>query len=131
MENTLKRLVARKARISELLEGEFVKLEGWEPNYVLTREGRRISRVNVAGTIVSVEPGNRILGLDDGTGSINLRYFQDASFPDKIGIGEIVFVIGKIRRFGDETYINPEAIDQKDSALWLKMRSLELAYQEL
>ncbi len=48
-----KRQIACKARIADLINGQYVKEEGWTPNYIITKQGKHISRINLIGTVIS------------------------------------------------------------------------------
>ncbi|MBC8500259.1 MAG: hypothetical protein ISS25_04635 [Nanoarchaeota archaeon] len=119
----IKRQTAKKCKIKELLDGRYIKREGWEPNYLETNRGR-ISRVNILGTIISVE--DNTLTIDDGTGKIALRSFdQKKSFSNK-KIGDVVIVIGRPRVFNEQKYVVPEIIKKIENLKWIEHRMLEL-----
>ncbi len=130
MENSYKRLVSRKTGIREITGGEFIQMEGWEPSYVMTRDGRRISRANLIATIVSTGPESGTFLVDDGSGTISLRSFGEINMPEDVSVGDIVFVIGKVRKFGEEIYIAPEIIRKTDNPAWLRLRKMELKIAE-
>ena len=67
---------------------------------------------------------NSIL-IDDGTGKIVLRIFEENKAAFELEIGDVVQVIGKVRIFNQEKYIFPEVI-KKTNSLWLKVRFSEL-----
>jgi len=119
----IKRQTAKKCRIKELLEGRYIRREGWEPNYLETNRGR-ISRVNILGVIISVE--DNTLTIDDGTGKISLRIFdQEKTFSDK-KTGEVITVVGRPRVFNEQKYIVPEIIKKIENLKWIEHRMLEL-----
>jgi hypothetical protein len=132
MEDTQKRQVAHKARIAEIFEGTYVKEEGWQPNYILTKSGIRISRLNLIATVVSVQPGipNNNLIVDDGTGTIGLRPFEEMPSLKELEIGDIINLIGKPREYGTEKYIVPEIIRKIKDEAWVKVRQKELELAE-
>ena len=130
-ETPVNRLVSHKIRVVDLLRGKFIKMEGWEPNYVLTENEKRVSRLNLLGTVVSVAPERGIAGIDDGTGMINLRFFGEPAMPEGLSIGQIVNVIGKVRQYNDEIYILPETIRVLQDMRWFDVRKLELLKQDL
>lgn len=107
--------------IEDILKGEFVKTEGWEPNYITTSFGMKVSRVNIIGSVV--DKNEQDITIDDGTGIIKIRSFD--SFPefDTVGIGDFALIIGKIREYG-EIYIAPE-ICRKVSTKWVEERKEE------
>lgn len=132
MEEPQKRQVARKVKISEIYEGTYVKEEGWLPNYVLTKKGSRISRLNLIAAVVSVEPGspNNSIIVDDGSGTIALRPFEIMPTLNQIEIGDIINIIGKPRESGTERYILPEIVRKISDTSWVRIRQKELELEE-
>ena len=125
-----KRQVAIKTRISTLLNSEFVKKEGWEPSYILNN-GVKISRANLIATIVSKEEGVMDnLVIDDGSGRISVRSFDDKEFGQHTNIGEVVLLIGRPREYGTERYFLGEVIKKVNNKDWIKIRQLELKYEK-
>jgi len=98
----------------DLLTGEFVKTEGWEPNYVKLPFGLHVSRVTITGTVIESE--QNMISIDDTTGIIQVRIFE--TFPpfESIKIGDYVIIIGKIRKYNDSVYITPEVCFTQDKA---------------
>jgi len=123
-----KRQIAYKLRIKEIIEGKYVKEEGWNPNYVETSDGRRISRISLISTVVQKsEEGSspKSAVLDDGSSRISARSFENTKIFDDISVGDAVLVVGKPREFGNEKYLLAE-IAKKINPLWIKVRKLEL-----
>jgi RPA family protein len=122
-----KRQIAYKARVKDLLGGKYVKEEGWNPNYVESG-GRKISRVNLIGTIVSKESVESFqsLTLDDGTGKITARTFEKNIVLDSLDIGDVVLIIGRPREYGRERYVLIEIIKKIDNKKWILYRKAEL-----
>ena len=116
------RQTARKCRIAHLLNGKYVQKEGWEPSYLESETGD-ISRANIMGVIVG--KGDRTLILDDGSGQIKLQSFEENNKLLETGIGDKVLVIGKVRAFNEQKYLNVEIIKKIDEK-WLSYRKLEL-----
>lgn len=115
---------------ADLLNGEYIKVEGeWEPNYVKVG-ARNVSRVNLLGTVISVlkEAGFNYeqITVDDGTATINIRSFNQPGFMDGVGIGDVVLVIGKLRQYNNDIYIIPEIAKHVDDPKWILVRQLEL-----
>ncbi|MBW2993456.1 hypothetical protein KY317_02685 [Candidatus Woesearchaeota archaeon] len=121
-----KRQIAYKARIADIINGTYVKEEGWTPNYIKINE-RKISRINVIGIILSVENDENLNSavIDDGSGTISIRSFEKENPFTNFSIGDIVLVIGRPREYSSERYVLVEII-KKTSPEWLKLRSLEL-----
>ena len=119
-----KRQVAYKVRVKDILNGTYVKEEGWLPNYIEIG-GNKVSRVNLIGAIVlKIDEGNVV--MDDGSGKIPLRVFENNVFFEKIDVGDVVLVIGKPREFGSEKYIMPEILRKVEDTGWIDIRKNEL-----
>ena len=125
-ESFQRRQTAYKIRIIDILDSKYIKKEGFTPNY-LQLNSKEISRINVIGVIVQKSELNnyKTLTIDDGTGKISARVFGGNILLDKIGIGDIVLIIGRPREFSSEKYIIIEIIKKIDPA-WAKVRKLEL-----
>jgi|GEM_PF-476317 len=125
------RLVAVKANIKSVLSGNYFQHTGkWEPDYIVTPKGEKISRINVIGAVVSAyfsEDGNYgAVTLDDGTETMRLKAFKGEIKPlQDLKIGSIVNVIGRLRKYKDELYIAPETIIPSDTKREL-LRRLEI-----
>ena len=121
-----RRQTAYKIRIADILDSKYIKKEGFNPNY-LQLNSKEISRINVIGVIVQKSELNnyKTLTIDDGTGKISARVFEDNTLLDKISIGDIALIIGRPREFSSEKYIIIEIIKKIDPA-WAKVRELEL-----
>jgi len=121
-----KRQTAYKIRIKDMLDSKYVKTEGFNPNY-LEIHNKEISRINVIGVVVQKSEINnyRTLTIDDGTGKISARIFENNVLLDKVSIGQIVLIIGRPREFQSEKYILIETIKKVNPA-WAKVRKLEL-----
>ncbi|MBN2111509.1 hypothetical protein JW707_00250, partial [Candidatus Woesearchaeota archaeon] len=123
------RQVAAKLRIADITQGKYVKEEGWTPNYVLTQDGKRASRVNLLGAVVSMpaaELSYRSITLDDGSGAIPVRSFDETDMFKEVRLGDVVFVIGRPREYGSEVYIMPEIIKKVQDMSWVEVRKMEL-----
>ncbi len=127
----LRRLTAKKAFIGELVKGIFVPREGLESSYVLTRLGRRISRVRIIGNVVDVyeNPSSSYLSLalDDGTGVIRVKAFDARELMGKIRHGELVEIFGKVKMQDGETWIAAEIIRKISDPNVEILRKLEIA----
>ncbi|MCK5107288.1 MAG: hypothetical protein KAQ83_01035 [Nanoarchaeota archaeon] len=122
METIQKRQVAFKVRIGKVSEGDYVKESGWLPNYILIN-GKKVSRINVIGICVSANDGGKEFVLEDKSGRIPIRSFEDNDY--KVNIGDIVLVVGRPREFNDERYVVPEIVRFADRN-WFRLRELEL-----
>jgi len=120
-----KREVARKVNIGSIISGKYVKTEGWQANYVEVK-GERISRVNIVAIVIEKIPENKTIIIDDGSGRINVRSFEETNFMDKANIGDVILLIGRLREFNNEKFISPEIIKKIDNK-WLEVRKAELS----
>ena len=121
----IKRQVAYKVRIKDILNSRYVKEDGWQPNYIEVN-GNKVSRVNLIGTVVlKIDKDNAL--LDDGSGKISLRVFENNRFFEKIDIGDVILLIGRPREFGSEKYIMPEILKKVNDTMWINVRKTELA----
>ena len=130
MADQYKRNIAYKFRIGDILLGKPI-FDNDKFIYV-ELGGKKISRVNVVGNIVDKyeSEGDRkylFFTLDDGSGQIKLKIFGEEETQKFKGItqGETVVVIGVMRNWNNETYIQPEIITGKEPK-YLLVRKLEL-----
>ncbi len=129
MTDQYKRNIAYKLRIGDILLGKPI----FDNDKFLYLELgiKRISRVNVIGNIIDKyeSEGDKkylFLTLDDGSGQIKLKIFGEDSEKFKgVILGETVVIIGVVRNWNNETYVQPEIISEKDPK-YLLVRKLEL-----
>jgi RPA family protein len=128
-----KRQIACKVRVSDLTEGEYIKEEGWNPNYISTKKGEKISRVNIIAAVISInnEGNYTSVIIDDGSGNISLRSFEENQQIKNLEVGDIVLVVGRPREYGSEKYIMPEIIKKIENKKWIDVRKLELDIDEI
>ena len=126
LERFQKRQTAYKIRIKDILSSKYVKTEGFDPNY-LEVYGQEISRINLIGVVVQKSEINnyKTLTVDDGTGEVSARVFENDVLLGKINVSDIVLIIGRPREFSSEKYVLIEAI-KKINPAWAKVRKLEL-----
>jgi RecJ-like exonuclease len=132
VEDQQKRQTARKLWIRDLLGSSYIKEEGMKPNYVLLQDQSRASRINFFGAVVSVSTeGLPSIVLDDGTGRIIVRAFEENAQLNNLKIGDVIIVIGRPRQFNNEMYVLPEIIRVLPDIKWLEVRKRELAKNPL
>ena len=121
-----KRQTAYKTRVKDILDSKYVKTSGMEPNY-LKIGSKQISRANILGVVVekSDMDNYKAITIDDGSGRISARIFDDKIFLSNVEVGDVVNLIGRPREFSSEKYMIIEAIKKTDHA-WAMVRSLEL-----
>ena len=143
------RQVARKIDIKTINSGNFVQIERkseedrYLPNYIEVN-GMKISRVRVLATVIDKfvsEDGNyATLTLDDTTDTIRCKIFMNSNFSDNISRqnlidleainniekGDLIDVIGKIKEYNEERYIQPEIIVKIEDPNFEVLRKLEI-----
>jgi RPA family protein len=125
MPETIKRQIAYKVRIKDILDSKYIKEDGWQPNYIEVN-GNKISRVNLIGVVVLKVDENNVV-LDDGSGKIPLRVFENNDFFKKVDIGDVILMIGRPREFGSEKYIIVEILKKIENPVWIDVRKMELS----
>jgi len=128
-----KRLTAIKTEIKPIVEGKYVRGEGFESNYVITPLGLRISRARILATVmtkfVNEDKTYGFLVLDDGK-TIRAKVFKNIKLIDSIKEGDLVDVIGKLREYDGELYIMPEVVKKIENPNFLILRKAELLEQK-
>jgi len=118
MADSYERQTAHPCQIVDALSGEYVKKEGWESNYIKSSRGN-LTRVNIVAVVV--EKDDQQIMLDDGSGRITARTFDNPEALEKVAIGNVVLVIGKVREYNDARYLLIEIIKVVSPA-WAKYR---------
>ncbi|ASJ00531.1 OB-fold nucleic acid binding domain-containing protein [Thermococcus gorgonarius] len=124
-----KRLPASRVYISDILDGYYIKSDGdLEPNYLITKDARKVYRVKVVATVVR-EPfisDDETYGkfqLDDGTGTIwALAFRDDTRFVKLVKKGDLVQVIGKVAEWRDDKQILVEGVAKVDPNMMILHR---------
>ncbi len=128
-EQQLKRRVAHKVRIGDILVGKPV-MDGEKFSF-LEFGDKKVTRVNIIGNIVDKyesegEKRYSFLTIDDGSGQIKLKSFgDDAEKLKNLVQGQTVTVIGLLRVFNNEIYISPEIVREQDPR-YLVIRKMEI-----
>lgn len=129
MSESRSRLTARKINIEDVINGNYYQQDGFDPNYVITPYGLRVSRGRILGIVVDTyvndDESYGAITIDDGTETMRAKFFQELDMMEGVEEGDVVEVVGKIKQYNDETYINPELIVQRGPTFEL-LRALEL-----
>lgn len=127
------RMTAKKVRLSEIMNGRWVKREGLEPSFIVTDSGEKVSRARAIGSVVArflAEDGNfGSITLDDGTDTMRIKTFKTVKPVDEFKEGELVEVVGKIREYNGEVYMMPEVITRLQDPNYELLRRLELIHK--
>jgi len=128
------RQTAKKVRVWEVMNGEFVKKGGFEPSFVRTSLGEDVARARILGTVMAkfvAEDGKYAsVTIDDGSDTIRLKVFKTLKPLDSLNLGDMVDVIGKVREYQGERYIIPEIARKVKDPNYELLRRLELVYKE-
>lgn len=122
-----KRQVACKVWISDILNSDFMKDET-SAGYIKINDVV-VSRVNLIATVVyKADQEQNLSGvmIDDSTGKILLKSFENFAAFSKVDVGDMVLVVGRVREFGSEKYIMPEILKKLNDIGWIAVRKLEL-----
>ncbi len=120
---------ARKVLIEDLQKGEYREATDEEPAHIVTLWGEKTSRVRILGTVVDKAVDERLcfLFLDDETGVISLRAWgEEAKELEKYELGSLLDVIGRVREFSGEIYLQPELIIRVEDPNLETLRLLEI-----
>jgi len=122
-----KRQTAYKLHIGDVFKGKKI-LDGERFNF-LELGDKKVTRVNIVANIVekysSSEKAYVSLTIDDASGQIRIKFFgEDVARFQEITQGDTILVIGLLRNYNDELYINPEIIKKQDPR-YLLVRKLE------
>jgi RPA family protein len=132
-----KRATAAKLAIQDIQDGDLIANEQGNVVGIETFLGQ-VSRVNIIATVVDRyqatqerldedKKGFATITVDDGTGVIRVKMWGElaAKLAD-VQVGDLVLVVGRVRSFQGETYINGEVIRQLDDPNWETVRLMEL-----
>jgi RPA family protein len=115
------RLTAKKVRIVDVVNGKFFSgsREEMKPSYIITPFGQKISRVNLIASVtdkfLSEDENYCSITVDDGTEAIRVKTFREnVDMLKDTEPGDMVLVIGKIKEYNNEVYINGEIIRKVD-----------------
>jgi RPA family protein len=124
-----KRLPASRVYIRDILNGYYVRSEGdFEPNYLITKDARKVYRVKVVATVVRepVISDDETYGkfqIDDGTGTIWVLGFRDDTrFIKLVKKGDLVQIIGKVAEWRDDKQILVEGVAKVNPNFWILHR---------
>ncbi len=111
------RQVAKISTTQELNSGKYFQREGFEPNFLLTPNGRRLSRARLVATVVDTFKNDDetygSITLDDGNDTIQVKFFNELELMDDFENGDIIEVVGKVREYQGEIYLNGEILTER------------------
>lgn len=126
----IERQTAKKVRIKDIMQGKWVKKEGFDPSFIVTPYGEKVSRTRVMATVVNkfVNEDETFcsITIDDTTDTIRAKTFKTVAPLGDLKEGDLVDLIGKVREYNDEVYIIPEVVYKVANPNMLFLRKLEL-----
>jgi RPA family protein len=128
------RQTAYRILISDLIKGKFIRQEGWNPSFVYLEDKKaRVSRVNLMGIVIALSKDAEIneVIIDDGSGSITIRSFNNEMELKKLKVGELVNIIGKVRDFEGNFYVMPEIVKKYGNKSIKELWELERLAQDI
>ncbi len=118
---------AVKVSIEQVLSG----FEQGEEGSIVRIGEKKVFRVRVMGRVVrkfvneEATYGNIV--LDDETGTIRAKFFsQNIEKLGGVQLGDLVEVLGRVRKFQDEVYIIVDELARFEDVNWELLRKLEL-----
>lgn len=125
---SIERQTAYITSIAALTSGSFIRPEAqMQPSYVKTKSGKNISRVHLIGVVVALsDMGNSEITIDDGSGKILARSFENAAFFNGVELGDILRIIGKVRSFNEQVYLIPEIMKKITDKKFIALHKLLL-----
>ena len=124
------RQTAFKVWIKDLVSGEYAEEQGeFGSNYILIN-GNKVSRANILASVVekyvSDDKNYVSVMLDDGFGTIRIKSWRgDTNLIVNLEVGDVILIIGRVRKYNNEVYLTPE-IARKIDSNWLNVRRMEL-----
>ncbi|MCD6372431.1 MAG: replication protein RepA [Thermococcus sp.] len=124
-----KRLPASRVYLKDIIDGYYVRSEGdFEPNYLITRDARKVYRVKVVATVVrdpmiSDDETYGRFQIDDGTGTLWVFGFRENTrFVKLVKKGDLVQIIGKVAEWRDDKQILVEGVSKVSPNMWILHR---------
>ena len=128
-----RRVPAKKVRIYDILNGKYFpgSKEEMKASYVITPFGDKISRVNIIATVIEKfesEDGNySTIRIDDGTEALRVKFFkEDTAIIKNVDVGNLATIIGKVKEYNGEVYINGEIVRKVDDVNIENLQKLEI-----
>lgn len=129
----MQRLPAKKVRLVDLLHGKFFygSKEEMKPSYIITPLGEKISRVNIIASVIekflSEDENYSSITIDDGTEAMRVKAFgEDTRTLDGIELGNLVTVIGRVKEYNGEIYLQAEIVRKVEDPNFEVLRKLEI-----
>ncbi|MGQ4910968.1 MAG: OB-fold nucleic acid binding domain-containing protein [Candidatus Thorarchaeota archaeon] len=133
MQTLQPRQIAIRASVSDVVDGEFIERD--RDKRVISPHGVEMKRVALVGFViehyVSEADGDKkryeYITIDDGTGTISAKAWDERSAHLFHGIqeGNLVLVVGMVRKSGDELYISLDFVTELSDPNFMSLHLLE------
>ena len=114
----------KEAKYYEIREGDFLVLWGF-----LEKERIPFKKVKIVGFVtnkyLSSDRKYGFVVLDDGTDSIRVKFFKDASSINSISEGDLIAVFGRISKYNNEINIIKEDFIKIEAGNYFLLHRLE------
>jgi RPA family protein len=129
----IKRMASIKVRIYDIVNGRYFagSKEDMKASYIITPLGEKISRVSLIASItekfLSDDGSYSSITIDDGSEAIRVKAFKESvSLFTNVAVGDLVSVIGKVKEYNGEIYINGEVVKKNTDPNMENLRKLEI-----
>ena len=111
-----KRQTAKLVDFNHLNSGKYFQREGFEPNFLLTPEGRKISRARTIATVVdrftNDDETYGSITLDGGNDTLQVKFFNELELMEDFETGDVLEVVGKAREYQGQIYLDGEILNR-------------------
>lgn len=113
------RHVANRVWIKDLFNGQFIEKASELDSCSILYNNKKISRVYIIATVTqkfeSDDMSYSSVTIDDGSADIRVKAWAgDVDIIANAKAGDLVLLIGKIKKYNDEIYIVPEILKKID-----------------
>src|SRR3989344_815611 len=113
------RHVANSVWIKDLFDGQFIEKASELDSCSILYNNKKISRVSIIATVVqkfeNEDMSYASVTIDDGSADIRVKTWKDdVDIISNAMIGDLVLLVGKVKKYNDELYIVPEILKKID-----------------
>lgn len=113
------RHITNRIWISDLHNGRFIERESELDSSHVLIDNKKISRVYIIATIVQKYENEDMsyasVTIDDGSADIRVKTWKDdVDIISNAMVGDLVLLVGKVKKYNDELYIVPEILKKVD-----------------
>ncbi|MFW6024803.1 MAG: hypothetical protein ACOCRX_00530 [Candidatus Woesearchaeota archaeon] len=114
--------------IKDIKNSNFIHSEDFNSPSHIVYNGLNISEINVLGVVVN--KSNNSITIEDGTGNIEIRFFDDDKI-DSLNISDTVLSIARPRRYNEKLYLSPRIVKKIEDEKMLKLRKTKKEFFSL